>query len=199
MNDNFKGATAPTFFGEIEMTQFINNDEFPDFIKDKFEQGLTVAANKLGIDPSELDGDFYAPAYKYYPEGLDDARRALEKLMPWEGAVKDPKTNKWLEAVRRLNVMSNVLPNGHQGNSTEFRRWSGLKKTDLAEMGVIANRFYKNGKHEYETRPRKLNKATATGVPSATFFQRLYKVAILKAWKEQKIALAVNGDLEKLK
>ena len=32
--------------------------------------------------------------------------RALEELMPWEGAVEDPKKNKWLEVVRRLNVMS---------------------------------------------------------------------------------------------
>lgn len=167
------------------MTQFIDNYEFPDFIKDKFEQGLTVAANKLGIDPSELDGDFYAPAYKYYPEELDDARTALEELMPWEGAVEDPKKNKWLEVVRRLNVMSNSLPRGNTGNSTEFRRWSGLKKTDLAEMGVIAVRFYKDGKHEYRPRPRKLNRATPTAIPSATFFQRLYKVAIPKAMQEQ--------------
>ena len=105
--------------------------------------------------------------------------------MPWEGAVEDPKKNKWLEVVRRLNVMSNVLPDGQKGSSTEFRRWSGLKKTDLAEMGVIAVRFYKDGKHEHETRLRKLNRATPTAIPAATFFQRLYKVAIPKAMEEQ--------------
>ena len=60
-----------------------------------------------------------------------------------------------------------------------------LKKTDLAEMGVIAVRFYKDGKHEYETRLRKLNRDTPTAIPAATFFQRLYKVAIPKAMEEQ--------------